>query len=126
MPTNFWPCVALVCVVGAGSPDQQPPAQYASPTVEHTRPHPRPPRAIPPGRRWKLTAGPLFLPETLSLKDSVPLFVHFHGAAWLPEVAATRHGGTAVVAVQLGAGSQAYQKPFADPKVFGELLREAE
>jgi hypothetical protein len=56
----------------------------------------------------------------------VPLFIHFHGGDWLPEVVAARHGRTAVLTVQLGSGSAVYGKPFADPKRFPDLLAEAE
>jgi len=102
------------------------PAQNPSPMVEHTRAHPRLKEEVPEGRREKLTLGALFLPRGLKGTDRVPLFIHFHGAAWLAEVAAARHGKAAVISVQLGSGSSAYAKPFADPKAFAALLREAE
>jgi hypothetical protein len=100
--------------------------QNPSPMTDHTRPHPRLEKDKPAGRRLSLDLGTLFLPEGLSLKGDVPLFVHFHGGTWLPEVAAARHGRAAVLAVQLGAGSGVYGKAFADPGRFGRLLREAE
>lgn len=101
-------------------------AQNPSPMVEHTRAHPRLREERPAGRREGLELGTLFLPAGLKLKSPVPLFVHFHGGSWLPEVAAARAGGTAVVAVQAGAGSAAYARPFADARRFGALLAEAE
>ncbi|HNG29815.1 MAG TPA: hypothetical protein PK012_08850, partial [Blastocatellia bacterium] len=58
--------------------------------------------------------------------SAVPLFIHFHGGIWLPEVAAAKKGDTAVIAVQIGAGSGAYAKPFADAQLFSRLLAEAE
>jgi hypothetical protein len=102
---------------------QQP--QNPSPMVEHTRAHPRLEKQTPEGRREKLETGTLFLPARLKLKQRTPLMVFFHGGSWLPEVAAARRG-LAVIAVQLGAGSSAYAKPFSDPKRFPALVAEAE
>jgi hypothetical protein len=99
--------------------------QNPSPMVEHARPHPRLKEEHPAGRREKLTMGTLFLPEEVKAAETVPLFVHFHGGTWLPEVAAARHG-SAVLSVQLGTGSGVYARAFADPQTLGRLLREAE
>jgi len=101
---------------------QQP--QNPSPMVEHTRAHPRLMEESPPGRREPLEVGTLFLPA--KLKSPAALFVHFHGGNWIPEVAAARAGGTAVISVQLGSGSSAYARPFGDARLFGRLLAEAE
>ena len=98
--------------------------QNPSPMVEHTRAHERLKEERPPGKRIALKIGNLFLPEKLP-EGAVPLFIHFHGGTWLPEVAAAKISA-AVISVQLGSGSSAYGKPFADPKVFAELLKEAE
>ncbi len=54
-----------------------------------------------------------------------PLFIHFHGGTWIPEIAAAKTL-SAVISVQLGSGSATYARPFADPKAFAELLQEAE
>ena len=95
--------------------------------VEHTRSHPRLNETRPPGRRDALSLGTLFLPAALTGKRSTtPLFVHFHGGAWLPEAAAAIVGRTAVITIQLGAGSGAYANPFADPQLFERLIAEAE
>lgn len=101
---------------------QQP--QNPSPMVEHTRAHPRVPQQTPPGRRETLEIGTLFVPE--NLKSPASLIVHFHGGAWLPEVAAARLGKTAVISIQSGSGSGAYAKPFSDPGLFTRLIAEAE
>jgi hypothetical protein len=93
---------------------------------DKVRSHPRLKTEAPPGHREKLSIGTLFLPKGLKLEGTVPLFVHFHGGDWLPEVAAVEHGKTAVIRVQLGTGSAAYAKPFADAKAFGKMLAEAE
>jgi hypothetical protein len=100
-------------------------AQNPSPMVEHTRAHPRLPEAPPPGRREKLALGTLFLPTKLKRKTPTPLLVHFHGGTGLPEVAAARVH-TAVIAIQLGAGSGVYARAFNDPQRFGQLLAAAE
>jgi hypothetical protein len=101
-------------------------AQNPSPMVEHTRQHPRLKEETPPGRREKLELGTLFLPEKLRGKSTAPLFMHFHGGTWLPEVAAARAGNTAVISVQLGAGSGVYARPFSDPNLFLRMIAEAE
>src|SRR5437660_328165 len=116
----------LTLIVGllASVPAQQ--AQNPSPMVEHTRSHPRLIQEKPPGRREPLEWGSLFLPAALHPEGKVPLVVCFHCGTWLPEVAATRQGKCAVLSIQLGAGSGAYSKPFAEPDRFDRLLREAE
>ncbi len=101
-------------------------AQNPSPMVEHTRAHPRLKQETPPGRREKLELGTLFLPAKLKLKPTTPLFIHFHGGTWLPEVAADQIGKTAVISVQLGSGSSVYARPFADAQLFAGLIAEAE
>ena len=119
----IWSClfVAALSQIAFAQASQNP-----SPMVEHTRAHPRLKQETPLGRREKLELGALFLPEKLKLKSSVPLFIHFHGGTWLPEVAAAKTGKTAVISIQIGAGSSAYARPFADAKLFSRLIAEAE
>ena len=90
--------------------------------VEHTRAHPRLKQEAPHGRCEILELGTLFLPAKLKFKTTLPLFVHFHGGTWLPEVAAAKEGRRAV----LGAGSGRYADAFADPQRFGKLVHEIE
>ena len=104
-------------------PPFAPSAQNPSPMVEHTRPHPRLKEERPAGTRIPLKVGTLFVPESLP-PGAAPLFIHFHGATWIPELAAAKRSH-AVIAVQLGSGSAAYAKPFADPAAFSALLDEA-
>jgi hypothetical protein len=115
--------MSLVPLAGAGEPPAKA-GQNPSPMVEHTRSHERLKEERPAGKRVPLKIGQLFLPATLP-EGKAPLFVHFHGGSWIPEVAAAK-GSSAVVAVQLGSGSSVYAKPFADAKAFSELLDEAE
>ncbi len=113
---NMHLVVLLAALAGQG--------QNPSPMVEHTRPHPRLKEERPPGQRHALRVGNLFLPEKLPT-GAAPLLLHFHGGTWLPEVAASKVP-VAVIAVQLGAGSATYARPFAEAAAFGELLQEAE
>src|SRR6516164_7740261 len=122
MPDAGFAFLIAVCLAPRPGADGQNP----SPMVEKTRTHPRLKEEKPKGRREKLEIGVLFLPEKLRAEGKVPLFIHFHGGTWLPEVAAAKLGKAAVITVQLGSGSAAYAKPFADGKAFGRLLAEAQ
>lgn len=93
--------------------------------VEHTRAHPRLQNEPPRGRREQLTVGTLFIPAKLQKAKKLPLFVHFHGAAWVAEIAAARSGRFAVISVETGAGSSTYAKQFSDHGLFDAMLREA-
>lgn len=97
--------------------------QNPSPMVEHTRAHPRLKEERPAGKRISLKTGTLFLPDGLP-KDA-PLFFHFHGATWIPEIAAAKNSA-AVISMQLGNGSSTYARPFADTNSFAALIAEAE
>jgi len=104
-------------------------AQNPSPMVEHTRAHPRLAESRPPGRREGLELGTLFVPERLASKAgqeaTLPLLVVFHSGTWVPEVAGETVG-TAVVGVQIAAGSSGYAAAVANPRRFPSLLEEAE
>ncbi|MGI9455535.1 MAG: esterase/lipase family protein, partial [Aeoliella sp.] len=113
--------VLSVAVTAAQTP------QNPSPMVEHTRAHERLEQSVPAGQRFDLPLGKLFVPEELSGQERLPLIVHFHGATWVPDMAASQWGRGAVIAVQLGSGSAAYTKPFADnPALFESMLSQAE
>ncbi len=79
----------------------------------------------PAGRREKLSLGTLFVPAALKGKATVPLFIHFHGPAWIAEAAAARSGKLAVVSLQLGSGSAVYARPFTDARRLRHLIDEA-
>lgn len=108
---------------------QQPTPQAPSPMVDHTRPHPRIQQTEVVGRRVDLKTlkgARLFVSPRVNPNSPVPLLIHFHGAPWLVE----RHVSlylpkTALINVQLGAGSGVYRRPFEDPKLFLNLLRES-
>ncbi|HSD28133.1 MAG TPA: hypothetical protein VLL75_12580, partial [Vicinamibacteria bacterium] len=118
--------LALTATPGRALP-QQP--QNPSPMVEHTRAHRRLTEARPPGRREALALGTLFVPERLVPKpgktEKVPLAVVFHAGSWLPEVAG-HEAGTAIVGVQLTAGSGGYSAAVQDPQRFPSLVEDAE
>lgn len=119
----------FVAVFALGAEEKTPPpksSQFPSPMVEHTRAHPRLKQEQPPGHREKLEMGTLFVPEKLKLEGKTPLFVHFHGGTWLPEVAAAKDVKAAVISVQLGSGSSTYGKPFADAQAFSAMIAQAE
>ena len=94
--------------------------------VEHTREHRRLEQTRPAGRRVELGVGTLFIPEALTRHTKLPLFVHFHGGTWLPEVAAAGVGRSGVISVQLGTGSGVYGRAFSDPRSFSRLIAKAE
>lgn len=114
--------IALPVVLSVAVIAQQ--TQNPSPMVEHTRSHQRlAAEPAPGGVRTPLTLGTLFVPTKVT-KHDVPLLVHFHGGA-LPAESAAVANGMVAVSLQLGSGSGAYARPFADPSVFAHLLDEA-
>lgn len=125
---------ALVLVPAAsghgGGATDGPSPQNPSPMVDRARPHPRLLPGNPPGLRRPLSLGSLFVPAEATAdvaRQRLPLILHFHGAAWLAEEAAASLGEAALVSFQLGSGSQAYARPFAeDPRRWQQIVREAE
>jgi len=106
-----------------------PVSQAPSPMVEQTRAHERLVER-PLDGVTRTFVGPadrpvsVFIPTAAHTRDSLPVVVHFHGAAWLPHQAVAALAFPAVsVAVNLGAGSSAYGRPFADAAAFDALLR---
>jgi hypothetical protein len=126
--------VMLSASLGRADPAraQNPPppaaSQNPSPMVELTRRHERlAPRPLPGATRS--FTGPtgkpvdVWIPDRARGRDVVDVVVHFHGAAWLPEQAVADLGGATVAAVvNLGVGSGAYDRAFADPTAFDSLL----
>jgi len=117
-------------LIAPGQASQQGPAvQSPSPMVDHTRPHPRIQQTETTGRRVDLKSlkgAKLFLGPHFNPKRPAPLLVHFHGAPWLIELHIARYlPRAALITVQLGAGSNAYRRPFEQPDVFQALIVEA-
>lgn len=103
-------------------------SQNPSPMVEETRVHERLVRkeAVGVGRSFTGPAGKpveLFVPHGALSLGGVDLIIHFHGAAWLPHQAIAGLGSNTISAVvNLGTGSGAYHRAFADPAAFDSLL----
>ena len=94
--------------------------------TDTTRAHHRVPKSELAGTRHQLSVGTLFIPAGMRLQHEVPLVVHFHGDPWLAEYSAIHgRGKTAVLSVNLGAGSGVYRQAFEDPNRFSQLLDEA-
>jgi hypothetical protein len=65
----------------------------------------------------------IWISEGVKGRGAADLVIHFHGAAWLPQLAvAERKTNTVAAVVNLGAGSGTYHRAFADPAVFDSLL----
>lgn len=115
-------------LIRAQNPAAPAAAQNPSPMVESTRRHERLSPTPLPGET-RTFAGPagkpveLWIPERARTRDVVDVVVHFHGAAWLAEQAVAKLGGSTVAAVvNIGVGSGAYDRAFADPAAFDSLL----
>lgn len=94
--------------------------------TETVRRHERAAKSEVRGQRWPLSLGTLLLPEKARVKDTVALYIHFHGAPWLAEWSVhQRDRHAAVLTVQLGSGSGVYAAPFKDRAKFSALLEEA-
>lgn len=100
--------------------------QNPSPMVEHTRPHPRLQPKAPPGKRFPLELGSLYIPEKAARKKRLPLFIHFHGPSWILESGVAGMKTAAAIGIQIGSGSGVYAQAFQDPQRFGKLLDQAE
>lgn len=105
---------------------QAPAAQNPSPMVEETRAHERLIERALPGTKRAFT-GPAERPVELFIppgaRDQFDLVIHFHGATWLAQQAVSTGNRRAVSAVlNLGSGSGAYGRPFAEAAVFDTLL----
>lgn len=107
-------------------------AQNPSPMVERTRPHERlAPREQ--GGTLRAIAGltglpvELWIPDGTAGRDAIDLVVHFHGASWLPmQAVAELPEPTLAAVVNLGTGSGAYHRAFADAANFDSLLTRIE
>lgn len=115
--------------VGAQARTAPPAAgQNPSPMVEHSRAHRRLPDQEPRGTRRTFN-GPLdrpvqvFVPLGAKMDRPLHLVVHFHGAAFVPEIAVSRLGSPFVSAtVNIAPGSGAYDRAFSDPAAYDSLL----
>ncbi|MDQ2921885.1 MAG: hypothetical protein M3R52_09795, partial [Acidobacteriota bacterium] len=97
--------------------------------TNQTGTHPRIPQTEAIGRRVDLKSlkgARLFIGPGVNPNKPVPLVVHFHGLPWLVEAHIARYlPKAALITVQLGAGSNAYRRPFEQADLFQNLLSEA-
>jgi len=99
--------------------------------VDTTRAHERVPDRPHPGIRSSIDGilpepVHLFVPRKLENAADCALLIHFHGAPFAGEHAAhAAPDGCALAAVNLGAGSGVYERPFSDPAVFEKLVAAA-
>lgn len=94
--------------------------------VEETRAHERLVERTLPGTK-RTFVGPAGRPVEVYVprrtRDQFDLVIHFHGAAWLAQQSVASADDRAVAAVlNLGSGSGAYGRPFAEPAVFDTLI----
>lgn len=103
-------------------------AQNPSPMVEHTRAHERIPQRELAGKRFEIAAlfaKPIevFVPRKSLNARTLDLLLHFHGAGFITQHAATQYRGKlAAVTINLGGGSSVYGRPFEDSTKFGRVL----
>jgi hypothetical protein len=65
----------------------------------------------------------LMLPAATRRETAADVVIHFHGAAWVThQSVAQADRRAASAALNLGSGSGAYHRPFADPATFDSLL----
>lgn len=132
MSPQGWLVAAALALPGAAVAQRPalPPAagQNPSPMQETTRAHERLMERALSGTARSFT-GPagrnvaVRVPEHAPAASTVDVVIHFHGAAWLPEQAvAALDGGAVSAVVNLGAGSGAYHRAFAEPAAFDSLL----
>lgn len=121
--------IAFSLAVAAQTPPPAP--QNPSPMVETTRSHARREQRPPRGERTAISWGgaadaTLFVPRSSEGSKSLDLLIHFHGAAWLPEIASKASPQRlAVATVHLGAGSSVYRNAFSEPARFEAIVAES-
>lgn len=124
-------CITLALFAGniaTGQTAPQPASQNPSPMVEYTRKHERIPHEEIAGHKLTLDAllpKPVlvFIPEKSKASREFDLLIHFHGAGYVVQHAASQYDGSIITAtVNLGSGSKAYNDPFLDTLRFASLV----
>jgi hypothetical protein len=91
--------------------------------VENTRAHLRQQQHTVRGQRIPTAFGQILLPPSARPAKPISLVIHFHGAPWLAEQSVRQaFPKAAVLAVNLGAGSGVYARPFKDPAALASIL----
>jgi hypothetical protein len=106
----------------------KPAPQNPSPMVETTRAHERLQEGELPGVRLTVDGVlnqpvKIFIPARAA-RNGRRLLIHFHGAPFVAEYAASEaRGDFLLAAVALGPGSAVYERAFTNAAVFDDLLR---
>ncbi len=122
----------IICGMAARAQATRPMAQYPSPMAEYTRSHKRIPPGPYPGYHFSISGllprpVSVYVPLKTAEQAAADLLVHFHGRENVVDYAAEHYPGRLIaVAVNLGAGSSAYEKPFLDTTLFQKLLDSVE
>ena len=125
---SVWTAVALfVCSIATGQTAPRPASQNPSPMVEYTRKHERILQEEASGLKLMLDSllpKPIqvFIPKKSISSKEFDLLVHFHGAEYVVQHAASRYDGNLITAtVNLGSGSRVYNDAFQDTLIFTSL-----
>jgi hypothetical protein len=103
-------------------------SQNPSPMVDHTRSHQRIEQKQYPGLAFELSgvfakSVQVFVPNKSLKKRTLDLLIHFHGAAYVTQYAATQYRGDMIGAtVNIGSGSKVYNDAFVDTTRLGSLI----
>jgi len=106
-------------------------SQNPSPMVEHTRLHERIPDQKSAGVHYtiyNLLEKPfdIFIPQKCLDKKRFDLLIHFHGASYVVNYAASHYNGNIIaVSISLGTGSSVYYNQFNDSTKFFSIIDSA-
>lgn len=104
------------------------PSQYPSPMVEYARKHERIPQQEYKGMAFEITGlfskpVQIFIPQKGRRAKKFDLLIHFHGASYVSNYAATNYKGNLIaVIVSIGSGSKVYGDAFEDTTKFSSLI----
>lgn len=106
-------------------------SQNPSPMVEHTRLHERIPKHKSAGIHYtvyNLLKKPfeIFIPQKCLTKKKFDLLIHFHGASYVVNYAASHYNENIIaVSISLGTGSSVYYNQFNDSTKFFSIVDSA-
>lgn len=103
-------------------------SQYPSPMVEYVRKHERIPQQEYKGTAFEITGllskpVQVFIPQKSRHAKKFDLLIHFHGASYVSNYAATHYKGNLIaVTVSIGSGSKVYGDAFEDTTKLRSLI----
>ena len=119
----------IVCTARARQEDSMKVAsQNPSPMVDFTRKHDRIEQKEYAGIAFEITGifskpVQVFVPRKCVKSESFDLLIHFHGAAYVTQFAASQYRGKLIgVTISVGSGSKIYDDAFQDTAKFLSLL----